>query len=389
MSISATIHKLQIRRKIAGHAIKITVECTVVGELLKVSSPFWLLPANARRLTYGPAAVEISGILKGLIQNYRFLLPILAVPEPVLPGNISEEDRLVASDLRRLQKELPYAEIKRLRSIMTDLWSKEVIRRAHHQAGTDFRRKLELIYEVALLQKMNVYELVRELRAHDDTLFIFPLIMGLSRKNTTFRSFAIRWLQDNITPEMDIQLLSALNSSDEWVKTSVIDLLEKMKSTNARIEISNLLLVDPSVKVRSRAAFFLGNLPDPENLEILLKALEDKNWLVRQNAYEALGKLGSKAAIPVMLKKLKEEESRDRADIITALGNHQYVGVAKELLPFLKIKELTFITISALGKLGDPVALEPIRTINKKLSHPARKRSVENVISALEKKVMG
>ncbi len=383
MPISSSIHKLDIRRKIAGHAIKITVECTVVGELIKVSSPFWLLPANARRLTYGAAAIEISAILKGLILNYRFLLPLLAVPEPVLPGNISEEDRAVAKDLRRLQKELPYAEIKKLRSNMKDAWSRQVIRRAHHQAGTDFRRKLELVYEVALLQEMNVYELVRELKAHDDALFVYPLINGLSRKNTTFRSFAIRWLQDNITPEMDIQLMSALSSPDEWVKTSVIDLLEKMASTEAREEISILLLEDPSVKVRSRAAFFLGNLPDPQNIENLIKALEDKNWLVRQNTYEALGKLGSKKALPILLKKLKEEGNRDRADIITALGNHRFPKVADELLPFLKIKELTFVTISALGKLGDPIALKPIQAISEKLSHPARKRSVETVIEKL------
>lgn len=386
MSAPQAIHKLHLRRKIAGHAIKVTIECTVVGELLKVSSPFWLLPKNARRLTYGPEAVEISTILKGLIQNYRFLLPLLAVPEPVLPGNIKEEDRTVAADLRRLQKTFTYEQIRKLRAKMTDEWSRQLIYRAHHQAGTDFRRKLELIYEVALLQKMNVYELVRELRAHDDALFIYPLINGLSRKNTTFRSFAIRWLQDNVTPEMDTQLMSALNSPDEWVKTSVIDLLEKMGSSKAREEIANLMVSDPSIKVRSRAAFFLGNLPDPNSVDDLIKALEDENWLVRQNAIEALGKLGSEAALPVLLEKLMDSNNRDTADLITALGYHPFPNVATKLLPFLKIKELKFITISALGKLGDPIALEPIRAVSRKLTHPARKRSVENVLAVLEKK---
>ena len=381
------IHKLHLRRKIAGHAIKVTIECTVVGELLKVSSPFWLLPENARRLTYGPEAVEISAILKGLIQNYRFLLPLLAVPEPVLPGNIKDEDRTVAKDLRQLQVQFSYPQIKKLRAEITDEWSRQLIYRAHHKAGTDFRRKLELIYDVALLQKMNVYQLVRELRAHDDTLFIYPLINGLSRKNTTFRSFAIRWLQDNVTPEMDTQLMTALTSQDEWVKTSVIDLLEKMESYKARTDVANLLLSDPSVKVRSRAAFFLGNLPDPESVANLLKALEDESWLVRQNTLEALGKLGTPEALPILLEKLKDPANRDTADIITALGYHPFPNVAMELLPFLKIKELKFITISALGKLGDPIALKPIREISRKISHPTRKRSVENVLAELEKKL--
>ena len=386
MSTPQAIHKLHLRRKIAGHAIKVNIECTVVGELLKVSSPFWLLPANARRLTYGPSAVEISATLKGLIQNYRFLLPLLAVPEPVLPGNIKEEDRVVANDLRRLQKAFSYPAIKKLRAEMKDAWSRQLIYRAHHKAGIDFRRKLELIYEVALLQKMNVYELVRELRAHDDDLFIYPLINGLSRKNTTFRSFSIRWLQDNVTPEMDIQLMSALGSPDEWVKTSVIDLLERMESFRARAEIANLLLIDPSVKVRSRAAFYLGNLPEPESVASLLKALEDESWLVRQNTYEALGKLGSEEALPVLLKKLTDKNNKDISDVITALGYHRFPEVAVKLLPFLNIKELKFVTISALGKLGDPIALEPIREISRKLSHPTRKRSVENVLAVLENK---
>jgi len=386
VSTSQAIHKLHLRRQIAGHAIKVNIECTVVGELLKVSSPFWLLPANARRLTYGPSAVEISATLKGLIQNYRFLLPLLAVPEPVLPGNIKEEDRVVANDLRRLQKAFSYPAIKKLRAEMKDAWSRQLIYRAHHKAGIDFRRKLELIYEVALLQKMNVYELVRELRAHDDDLFIYPLINGLSRKNTTFRSFSIRWLQDNVTPEMDIQLMSALGSPDEWVKTSVIDLLERMESFRARAEIANLLLIDPSVKVRSRAAFYLGNLPEPESVASLLKALEDESWLVRQNTYEALGKLGSEEALPVLLKKLTDKNNKDTSDVITALGYHRFPEVAVKLLPFLNIKELKFVTISALGKLGDPIALEPIREISRKLSHPTRKRSVENVLAVLENK---
>ncbi len=387
MPTPQAIHKLHLRRKIAGHAIKVTIECTVVGELLKVSSPFWLLPENARRLTYGPEAVEISATLKGLIQNYRFLLPLLAVPEPVLPGNIKDEDRTVAYELRQLQDQFSYPQIKKLRSAMTDDWSRMLIYRAHHKAGTDFRRKLELIYEVALLQKMNVYKLVRELRDHNDQLFIYPLINGLSRKNTTFRSFAIRWLQDHVTPEMDTQLMTALNSPDEWVKTSVIDLLEKMESYNARAEIANLLITDPSVKVRSRAAFFLGNLPDPESVTSLVKALEDESWLVRQNTLEALGKLGAPEALPILLEKLKDPANPDTADIITALGYHPFPDVASELLPFLKRTELKFITISALGKLGDPIALDPIRQISRQISHPTRKRSVENVLAELEKKL--
>lgn len=386
MPTPSAIHKIHLRRKIGGHAIKITIECTVVGELLKVSSPFWLLPENARRLTYGPKAVEIGAILKGLILNYRFLLPLLAVPEPVLPGNIKEEDRALAKDFREMQKPFSYQEIRKLRADMKDEWSRQLIYRAHHKAGTDFRRKLELIYEVALLQKMNIYELVRELRAHDDQLFIYPLINGLSRKNTTFRSFAIRWLQDNITAEMDTQLIAALDSPDEWVKTSVIDLLEKLNATKAQEKISILLLHDPSVKVRSRAAFFLGNLPNPKRVVDLINALEDDSWVVRQNALEALGKLGTKTALPVLLKKLTEEKNTDTADIITALGYHQFPGVAEKLLPFLEVKELKFVTISALGKLGDPVAIEPIRAINRKLIHTTRKRSVENVLAILEKR---
>jgi len=344
------------------------------------------LPENARRLTYGPKAKDISSILKGLIQNYRFLLPLLAVPEPVLPGNIKEEDQKLASEFRRLQKEFSYPQLKKLRSEIKDDWSRKLIYRAHHQAGIDFRRKLELIYEVSLLQKMNIYELVRELRIHDDEIFTNPLIKGLSRKNTTFRSFAIRWLQDNVTPEMDIQLVSALNSPDEWVKTSVIDLLEKMESKNVQKEISILMLKDPSVKVRSRAAFFLGNLPDSETVGELIKAVEDENWLVRQNALEALGKLSSEDAVAFLLDKLSEPTNTDKADIITSLGYHRFPGVAEQLIPFLKIGELKFITISALGKLGDPIALPPIRAISKKLTHPTRKRSVENVLTRLENK---
>lgn len=373
-----------IRKKIGGHAIQIKIKCSIVGELLEVKSPFWLLPANARRLTYGKNAVLIDQKLHDILLNFRFLLPVLAVPEQLLPGNLEPEDRDIANQLRSKLSEIPYATQKKLRSEITDDWSRGLLQKAWQNASTDFRRKLELIYDLVLLQKMNVYKLVNELKAQSDPIFTHPLILGLSRNNTTFRSFANRWLQDHLDTTMIPELIQSLNGSDEWVKATVIDLLEKLNAKSAIEKVGELLLNDASVKVRSKAAYFLGAIPDESAVTVLLKSIEDDNWIVRQNALEALGKIGAESAVPTLLKYLKNNQSENQSDIIIALGYHPFPKVAESLLPFLDDPALKYVTIAALGKIGDPIALPKIKTIYEKTTREVKKRSIERVIKELE-----
>jgi len=384
MTSSTDILSIDLRRKIAGHAIKIQISCTVVGELIEVKSPFWLLPANARKLTYGKAAIEIDQTLKSLLLNYRFLLPLLAVPEPVLPGNLEPEDQAFSIQLREKQKNIPYSTIRKLRDKINDPWTKDLIYRAHHRAGIDFRRKLELIYDVAFLQKMNVYKLVDELKQQNDDLLVYPLILGLSRKNTTFRAFANRWLQDRLNPDMIPLLLSALNSSDEWVKITLLKLLEKSEANIAIPKVLELLHGDNADAIRRQAAYFLGIFPDEIAIKDLLYAVEDEDWVVRQNALESLGKIGSEKALPRLLIMLKDSKFPDKSNLISALGNHQFAGVAESLIPFLKVKELQFVTVSALGKLGDAIAINEIQRIYDNLNNSTRKRSVGKVLEGLK-----
>jgi len=383
MSASSHILSFDLRRKIAGHAIKIQISCTAVGELMTVKSPFWLLPANARKLTYGEAAKVIDQSLKNLLQNYRFLLPLLAVPEPVLPGNLASADRMFAIQLREKQQLIPYATIKKLRNSIKDTWAKNLIYRAHYRAGIDFRRKLELIYEIAFLQKMNVYKLVDELKQHDDELLVDPLILGLSRNNTRFRAFANRWLQDRLNPEMVPLLIGSLNSPDEWVRLTLLKLLEKSAAATAIPKVLELLSDDNAVSIRRQAAYFLGALPDESAVKNLLLAVEEEDWVVRQNALESLGKISSKKALPDLLKMLNNPKFPDKSNLISTLGYHRFPGVAEALIPYLSDKPLQFITISALGKLGNPIARDEIQLIYDALKNSTRKRSVGKVLEEL------
>lgn len=383
MASLSHILSIDLRRKIAGHAIKIQISCTVVGELLEVKSPFWLLPENARKLTYGNAAAEIDLHLKGLLQNYGFLLPLLAVPEPVLPGNLAPEDRTFARQLREEREKIPYAIIKNLREKITNTWTKNLIYRAHYRAGIDFRRKLELIYDIAFLQQMNVYKLVDELKQQDDELLIEPLVLGLSRKNTTFRAFANRWLQSKLNYAMVPLLIASLDNSDEWVRLTLLKLLEKAEAISAIPRVLILLTDDSSVTIRRQAAYFLGRLPDESSIDLLLKAARDEDWVVRQNALEALGNIGAERAVAPLLKLLNDPEFSDKSNLIAALGYHRFPGVAEALIPFLLEEHLLFTAISALGKIGDPVARGEIKKIYDKLNDSARKRSVGKVLENL------
>jgi HEAT repeat protein len=100
----------------------------------------------------------------------------------------------------------------------------------------------------------------------------------------------------------------------------------------------------------------LSHTMDPENIRLLIGALENGNWQVRAGAFDALYTIG-KAAVPLLCEALADTNDEIVWRICLLLGAlraHQAIGM---LIPLLDRKGIIReCTIWSLGEIGDGTA---------------------------------
>lgn len=130
-----------------------------------------------------------------------------------------------------------------------------------------------------------------------------------------------------------------------------------------------------------KAALALGHLQDPDAVEPLMAALENKGSIIRRGVAEALGKIGDRRAVGPLLRVLEDSDvglmmSRElcegfldltRTEILRAWMSHSWSEMQNFILAALLAEEFMPFTTSprraaaeALGKLGDREAVEPL-----------------------------
>ena len=92
---------------------------------------------------------------------------------------------------------------------------------------------------------------------------------------------------------------------------------ERIEKTQQRIEG----LQSEDVKVRKKAARWLGRKGSYDALVYLLAALNDSSWSVRRNAVVALGKIGEIEVVEPLIARLADPTVSVRRAAIQALGN--------------------------------------------------------------------
>lgn len=80
-------------------------------------------------------------------------------------------------------------------------------------------------------------------------------------------------------------------------------------------------LQHPKVRTRWSAADQLGKIGHNQAVDALIISLQDEHWLVRLHAAKALGRIGNPRAIPELLSSLKDKNSSVRRRAAIALGN--------------------------------------------------------------------
>ncbi len=110
-------------------------------------------------------------------------------------------------------------------------------------------------------------------------------------------------------------LLTALDDVEENVRWFCVEGLRKLGAVHAVPRISDLLLRDPSERVRQIAAGALGELGQPAGAVALAQALKDRNEKVRETAAASLLDLATDNAdrMSVIADKLRREGMLDRS----------------------------------------------------------------------------
>lgn len=192
-------------------------------------------------------------------------------------------------------------------------------------------------------------------------------------------------------------LMNLAKDDPKWeIRREAVKLLGKGEVKEAHELLKEILLTDHLTIMRKTAAQALGDLNDPvaipalieglkvnndpaiigeitislgkleakEAVELLIKALENKDGEVREHAVDALGLIGDPRAVQPLITRLKEDpEDWVRGQAADALG---LIGDKQALEPLITALQndvgigVSMKTAKALGRLKDSAAVDPL-----------------------------
>lgn len=159
---------------------------------------------------------------------------------------------------------------------------------------------------------------------------------------STFYTTRIKEVRMPVDPRAVEPLIAALKDPDESVREMAAQGLGYMGDKRAVGPLNEILLHDPSVIVRRRAASALITLPSEGALEGLKRAADEKTEAssdVRTYAVEALGWMESDAAIEPLIAALGDSDPEVRAMAARHLGQRRDKRAVPALLKVLAERE--------------------------------------------------
>lgn len=125
-------------------------------------------------------------------------------------------------------------------------------------------------------------------------------------------------------------------------------------------------LQDPNSDVRIEAAGSLGSTKEARAVNPLIGALKDENEEVRMSAWNSLTdiiKVGDPQAIDPLIRALKDEDEFVRYCVADILGETSDARAVDSLIAALKDEdsEVRLTAVLSLGKIGDPKAVDSLK----------------------------
>jgi len=209
------------------------------------------------------------------------------------------------------------------------------------------------------------------------------------------REEALRALGRINSPQARKQELAALSNEQPWVRAVAVEQLGKFKSDeDVAKRLEKLYKEDKAYSVRAAALQSLAADKAPNAAAFLEKALtvSSPNDVLRGAALRAMGSLGEDSVVPSLIEwSSPGKPSALRGIAMGALGrvdlkNHDLTA---RLISYLSEPsfDIRFSAIFALGRRGDPAAIEPLEAVLKtgQLSIGVP-HSIENLIEELKNK---
>ncbi len=119
-------------------------------------------------------------------------------------------------------------------------------------------------------------------------------------------------------------------------------------------------LQDEDVEVATAAALALGEMGDLSGLDLMREALHHESTDVRDRAALVLGKLGDDSATEQLIEALGRDSITIRETAIKMLGVVGDAAAVDDLIVNLGERRMRYLTVQALGKIGDPRAFGPL-----------------------------
>ncbi|HEV2521583.1 MAG TPA: M1 family aminopeptidase [Candidatus Acidoferrales bacterium] len=169
------------------------------------------------------------------------------------------------------------------------------------------------------------------------------------------------------------QVMAALSNNQPWVRAVAVEQLGRYHGDEEVAKrLENIYKDDKAYSVRGAALQALAQDKAPNAESILEGALatSSPNDVLRRASLRALGSLGDNAAVPALLEwSSPGKPSAMRSIAIGSLGrvdvkNHD---ITARLISYLNEPsfDIRFATVFALGRRGDPTAIEPLEALVK------------------------
>jgi aminopeptidase N len=187
------------------------------------------------------------------------------------------------------------------------------------------------------------------------------------------REEALRALGRNNSAPAKKELLAALSNSQPWVRAVAVDQLGRFHGAeDVAKRLQNIYKEDKAFTVRGAAleSLALDKAPDAEaTLEAALATSSPDN-ILRNDALRAMGSLGDKNVAPALLEwSSPGKPSESRGIAIGSLGRTDLTNhdITQRLISYLNEPsfDIRFATVFALGRRGDPAAIEPMEVLLK------------------------